>query len=113
LNKNKENLLDMIESIEKIEIFTKNFVNHEDLYNNKLHFDAVLMNIVNIGESVGRIEKEFLDSYSDIEWIKIKGLRNIVAHDYFGVDPEEIWQIIKNKLPDLKNKVINILSLIS
>ncbi len=40
---------------------------------------------------------------SEIEWIKIKGFRNIVAHDYFGIDAEEVWQIIRNKIPALKN----------
>ncbi len=108
LNKNKESLLDILESIEKIESFIKDFKSHNEFYMDKLHFDAVLMNFVNIGEAVVRLTKEFTDKYIEVEWIKIKGLRNIVAHDYFGVDPEEIWQIIKTKIPDLKNKVNNI-----
>ena len=46
---------------------------------------------------------------STVEWIKIKGFSNIVAHDYFGIDAKEVWQLIKNKIPDLKSEIIKIL----
>jgi uncharacterized protein with HEPN domain len=41
--------------------------------------------------------------------IKIKGFRNIVAYDYFGIDAEEVWQIVKNKIPDLKYEIQKLL----
>jgi len=69
-----------------------------------------MMNFVVIGEMVEKISEEFKRGHPAIEWIKIKGFRNIVAHDYFGIDAEEVWQIIKNKLPALKsdiNQLIN------
>ena len=44
-----------------------------------------------------------------IEWIRIKGFRNLVAHDYFGVDAEEVWQIILNDLPILKTEIEKII----
>src|SRR4030042_2533734 len=109
LNKNKENLFDILEAIDKIILFSKDFKNPADFHSDRLHFDAVMMNIVIIGESTARISLDFQRKYNDIEWGKIKALRNIIAHDYFGIDAEEIWQIIKNKIPDLKNKVENIL----
>lgn len=56
-----------------------------------------MMNFVVIGEMVDKISDEFKKSLSNIEWIKIKGFRNIVAHDYFGIDAEEVLQIIKTK----------------
>lgn len=64
-----------------------------------------MMNFVVIGEMVDKLSNDFKRDHAYIEWIKIKGFRNIVAHDYFGIDAEEVWQIIKNKIPDLKSEI--------
>jgi uncharacterized protein with HEPN domain len=69
-----------------------------------------MMNFVVIGEMVDKISDEFKKSHSNIEWIKIKGFRNIVAHDYFGIDAEEVWLIIKNKIPNLKIEITILLT---
>jgi uncharacterized protein with HEPN domain len=63
------------------------------------------MNIVIIGESVTRLPDELLEAMPDVEWRKIKGLRNMIAHDYFGIDAEVIWQIIGKHIPELLNQV--------
>lgn len=68
-----------------------------------------MMNFVVIGEMVDKISDEFKRNHSKIEWVKIKGFRNIVAHDYFGIDAEEVWQIIKNKIPRLKIEITSLL----
>jgi uncharacterized protein with HEPN domain len=62
------------------------------------------MNFVNIGEAVGRLSDDLKEKENEIPWTKIKELRNIVAHDYFGIDAEEVWEIIKNHIPDFKSK---------
>jgi len=54
---------------------------------------------------VDKISDDFKKVHDNIEWIKIKGFRNIVAHDYFGIDAEEVWQIIKSKIPNLKTEI--------
>jgi len=61
------------------------------------------MNFVIIGESVLRLDVLFIVSNNQIEWYKIRGFRNLIAHDYFGIDIEEVWDIIQNKIPDLKH----------
>jgi uncharacterized protein with HEPN domain len=60
------------------------------------------MNFVVIGEAVLRLEPSFIETNSVIEWHKIKGFRNLIAHDYFGIDTEEVWDIVTNKIPGLK-----------
>ncbi len=57
-----------------------------------------------------KFSQEFKTKYNEIQYSKIKQFRNIVAHDYFGVNAEEVWQIIKTHLAKLKNKIIKILN---
>jgi uncharacterized protein with HEPN domain len=67
------------------------------------------MNFVIIGEAVARLSFPFKEKENHIPWTKMKGFRNIVAHDYFGVDAEEVWQIVK-ELPKLAEDIEQILS---
>ena len=69
-----------------------------------------MMNFVIIGEVVEKLTEDFKSSAEDqIDWFKIRGFRNIIAHNYFGIDAEEVWQIIADSLPDLENKIKNII----
>jgi uncharacterized protein with HEPN domain len=54
---------------------------------------------------VDKLSEDFKKRNSRVEWNRVKGFRNIVAHDYFGIDAEEVWQIIKNKIPELKSEI--------
>ena len=72
-------------------------------------FDAVMMNFIVIGEMVAKLTDDFKNDHSEIEWWKIKVLCNIVAHNYFVIDVEEIWQIIQNKLPGLKTYIESVI----
>jgi len=56
------------------------------------------MNFIIIGEMVTKVSEEFKNTYIKIDWKRIKDFRNFVAHDYFGIDAEEVWQIITNDL---------------
>jgi len=108
-NKDKQSILDIQEAIEKIFSFTKNISNHEEFYQNKIVFDAVLMNFVVVGEAVSRLTDDFISKNNHIDWAKIKGLRNIIAHDYFGVDAEEIWQIVRNTISGFDKQIKEVL----
>jgi len=95
-------LLSMLEAIDKIQRFTADLDSWEAFKDDEESFDACLMNFVVIGEAVLRLEPSFIETNIVIEWHKIKGFRNLIAHDYFGIDTEEVWDIVTNKIPDLK-----------
>jgi len=62
-----------------------------------------------IGESCNHISEEIKSKFSNIEWSQIVGMRNVFIHEYFGVDSSLVWEIIKNDLPELKNKIAIVL----
>ena len=62
-----------------------------------------MMNFITLGESVGKLSELFKEKNQHIEWGKIYAFRNIIAHDYFGIDEYEVWEIIKTHLPKLKS----------
>ena len=100
---------DIWESIEKIERYTEGMT-QDSFQSDEKTTDAVVRNLEIIGEAAGRLPKEFTDRHSKIEWVKIKGLRNRIVHEYFGVDLQIIWQILKNDLPAFKASLENIRS---
>ncbi len=67
------------------------------------------MNFIIIGEMVSRLSDTLIEENKQVDWFKIRGFRNIVAHNYFGVDAEEVWQIIRNHIPGLQKNIRKIL----
>lgn len=64
-------------------------------------YDAVLRNLEVIGEAVKNLPEDARNRAPVIEWKKIAGLRDIIAHGYFGVDDEILWSIVTQKVPEL------------
>ena len=91
---------DMIEAAEKVERLTahrtfQRFVDDEGI------FDAVLMNLLVIGEAAKNIPMEVLSGAPQVDWSGAAGLRDIIAHRYFGVDQGLVWDIVRNYVPGL------------
>ncbi len=101
LERDHTNLLAIIDAAKKVINYTKGVIDADEFFKDQRTFDATLMNFVIIGETVAKLSDEIKDSNKHIPWSKIKGFRNIVAHNYFGVDAEEVWQIIHNNIPTL------------
>ena len=62
-----------------------------------------------IGEAAKNIPASVKQKHPNIEWKKISGLRDILAHEYFGVDLEVVWDIVIKKIPALKNNITRML----
>jgi uncharacterized protein with HEPN domain len=67
---------------------------------NKLVIDGVVRNLEIIGEAAKNVPANVRNKAPDVEWKKISGLRDVLAHEYFGVDIKVLWDIVTNNLPD-------------
>jgi uncharacterized protein with HEPN domain len=101
----------LIESIDKIEQYSCEFNDADELYHDSKSFDAIMMQFVVIGETISRMDEDFKKNQNQIPWQKIKDFRNIIAHDYFGIDADEIWGIIKEKILPLRKDISKIIDL--
>lgn len=101
-------LEDILESINLIEKYTENMSSSEFSKRLKVQ-DAVARRIEIIGEAVKNLPLSFRNKYPDIPWKDIAGMRDILVHAYFGVEINKIWNIIKQKLPSLKQQIQEIL----
>jgi len=102
-------LQDIQSSIEKIFRYTRG-MNQEKFSSNDIIIDAVIRNFEVIGEAVKHIPDEVKANYPYMEWTETVGFRNVMIHNYFGLDIEAIWDTIKNNIPLLKEHIDKVLS---
>lgn len=97
-------LQDIAQSCEKILQFTAGFT-QSDLVRDEKTYDAVVRNLEIIGEAAKNISDELRKQLPDIKWRKAAGLRDMLAHVYFGIDDDILWDIVQNKVPQLSKAV--------
>ena len=97
-------LIHIFECITRIEKYVYG-LDQEKFLEDSLTQDAVLRNLQVMAESTQRLSDSFKEKHQDIEWTNISGLRNILVHDYLGVDLETVWNVIGTKLPHLKDTI--------
>lgn len=111
MRSNRERLLDIQEAIERIEKYAqrgkKAFENDELIQNWIIHHLQI------IGEAATRLSENFQESHPDVPWFKITGMRNILVHDYFGIDTKIVWKVVERDLPLLKKNISHLLKDIS
>lgn len=100
--KSAETILFRFEPVKSVDDFTSSSAGMEK-------FDSICMLLITIGESLKNLDKvtggELLSEYPQIEWKKVKGLRDIITHQYFDVNAEAIFDVCGEKLPQLMNIV--------
>lgn len=94
-------LQDIMDEIERIERFTAS-LSFEEFKKDDLVYYATLRCLEIIGEAVKALPEDLKERYGEVEWRKIAGLRDVIIHGYFGIDPEIIWDVVKKKVPELK-----------
>ena len=100
----KVRLLHIIDAINEIEDYLQD-VDLDHFVKNSMMFNATLRQLEIIGEASNRLSENVLNKSTDIPWARIIGLRNLVIHEYFGIDDFTIWNVIKINLPVLKAKI--------
>ncbi len=98
---------DILASAQKIQRYTAG-MNFEQFTVDEKTADAVARNFEIIGEAANRLPDEFKAQYSTIDWDRIRGFRNRIVHDYFGIDYSIVWNIVHNFLPALISEVRNL-----
>ncbi|MFN8698249.1 MAG: DUF86 domain-containing protein [Flavobacteriales bacterium] len=108
----KARLNHILDALVEVENYVMN-ADFEAFMNNSMMRFACIKQMEIIGEASDHISDDIKTQFSDIEWGQIKGMRNVFVHEYFGIDANLVWEIIKHDLPDLKKKVVAILNSIS
>jgi len=100
-------VLDIKEAIEAIYSYVDG-ISREDFKLDRMRFSAVIREFEVIGEAVGKLNDEVKKNYPDIHWQDIKDFRNMLIHEYFGVDLDIVWNVIQEDMPVLFRAIIEI-----
>lgn len=109
-DKNLVYIFTILEAIEKINIYSKDFDNEEDFYESEdqLYFNAVVNLLISIGEENKKIDEKIKLDYNTFNWIEVSKMRDKISHNYRGVSSYVVWDIIKNSLPNYKKILVEI-----
>ena len=92
----------------KIEKYTRGFT-FDEFVDSELVSDAVIKNILVIGEVTKNIPEKIRTENPEIEWRKMAGMRDMMIHDYFSINYRIVWDVIQNKIPTLKQQINKLL----
>lgn len=101
-------LKDILEAIRRVKEYTGN-LDLEEFLAQKMVVDAVMRNLEIIGEAVSQLPENLKKEFPEVPWREVKDFRNVVAHKYFKINLERIWDIIENKLDSLEKQIIIVL----
>lgn len=104
----QQRLLDILESIERIYKYAAS--GREAFEQEELIQVWILHHLQILGEAASRLEPSFRDRFPELPWSKIIGMRNVLVHQYFGIDTDIVWSIVERDLPRLQTQVQRVLS---
>ncbi|HTW90107.1 MAG TPA: DUF86 domain-containing protein [bacterium] len=108
MRSDRERLLDILEAIEQIEKYVGK--GRAAIERDELLQTWFVHHVQVIGEAAGRLSDELRAQHPDVPWAEIVAMRNVLVHEYFGVDVEEIWTTVQYDVPKLKPKLASILA---
>jgi uncharacterized protein with HEPN domain len=97
------------DSVELIEIYSKDKIKSEFINDRSLQ-DAVIRRLEIIGEAVKNLPISFRSKHSEIPWKQMAGMRDVLIHEYFDVDLDLTWQVVKYELPQIRKKLVKLLA---
>jgi len=97
-------LEDIVESLSKINRYIEG-LEYSDFAKDEKTIDALIRNLEIIGEAVKNIPDSIRKKYPEVEWKEAAALKDVLIHDYFGVDLESLWDTIHNNLPEFGEKI--------
>ena len=107
-DKNIFRLEHVVDSIEKIEFIIKD-LSYGQYLEDWIKQDAIVRNIEIIGEAIRNVEDELIIKYPNVPWKEARGMRNILIHEYFRIEYDEVWRTLNEDLPKLKSQIISII----
>jgi uncharacterized protein with HEPN domain len=112
MNNNDKNLFRLehiLDSIEKIEYIVRRLATQDNFESNWIEQDAIIRNLEIIGEAVINVSDDLKQKYPDIAWKEVRGMRNFVTHQYFGIELSDIWSTVVYDIPLLKMQIQKII----
>jgi len=100
----KDYIMDIFDNENKVIKFTEG-ITYEDFVNNDEKIYAVVRALEIIGEAAKNIPKDVRKKYSNVPWKKITGMRDKIAHEYFGIDIKIVWTTATKDIPQLKEEI--------
>jgi uncharacterized protein with HEPN domain len=101
----KTRILEMQEASERIIDYCKTLKSADEFASDRKTFDACIRNLQILGDAAKGIPPSIQSEFPHIPWRKIRGLRNVVVHEYFLTDPQIVWQTIERELPELNGNL--------
>ena len=96
----KIRISDIIEAIENVLEYSEGMT-FESFSADRKTIDAVIRNFITIGEAASHIPEDIIQMNAEIPWREMRDMRNIIVHEYFGVDNRIVWDTVQNNLPPL------------
>ena len=102
-------LQDIRTCCERVLRYTHNMTRDEWLAD-EMAYDATLRNLEIIGEAVAHLPENVRDRHPEVEWRQIRAFRNVVAHHYFALDTDLVWDVIENRIADLLTQIQKVIA---
>lgn len=110
MRNDRERLLDILEAISRIEKYAdrgRSALEHDELVQT-----WVIHHLEIVGEAARGLSREFTDRHTEVSWQSIVGMRNVLVHQYFGIDVDAVWLAVERDMPELKRKIAGILAIL-